>query len=177
MLSWILAFVMFFAVTIMAGYHFASITSAETSVESQDHEQYRKIAKGRGEKFVNSYDLGYDANLDTRARYHADGVHAGDDEIWNYSSISGRTDSALLTLFVGPELIPSFYGTARHIPCSFPFAYNHIPTAVPGRGVQELTTTSVSTPEKSLLTKTTTDLVYWTLLTHSTSLSASTEAC
>ena len=58
MLSYILAFVMFFAVTIMAAYHFLSITSAETSVESQDHEQYRKIAKGRGEKFVNSYDLG-----------------------------------------------------------------------------------------------------------------------
>ena len=58
MLTYILAVVMFFAVTIMAGYHFFSVASAETSVESQDHEQYRKIARGRGEDFVNSYDLG-----------------------------------------------------------------------------------------------------------------------
>lgn len=54
-----LAAVLFIAVTIMASYHFWSIACAETSVESQDHEQYRKIAKGRGEDFVNSYDLGY----------------------------------------------------------------------------------------------------------------------
>ena len=67
MLAYILAVVMFFAVTIMAGYHFLSITSAETSVESQDHEQYRKIAKDRGEKFVNSYDLGYNGNSVTHS--------------------------------------------------------------------------------------------------------------
>ena len=40
---------MFFAVTVMGGYHLWSIANAETTVESQDHEHYRKIAKSRGD--------------------------------------------------------------------------------------------------------------------------------
>ena len=34
-------------------------TGGEPAIlESQDHEHYRQIAKGRGEDFINSYDLG-----------------------------------------------------------------------------------------------------------------------
>ncbi|PSS32067.1 hypothetical protein PHLCEN_2v2174 [Hermanssonia centrifuga] len=48
----------------MAGYHFWGIAKGETTVESQDHEHYERIAKGRGEDFVNSYDLGKRKNLE-----------------------------------------------------------------------------------------------------------------
>ncbi|KAF9243377.1 DHHC palmitoyltransferase-domain-containing protein [Melanogaster broomeanus] len=34
------------------------MSRGETSVEAQDHEVYRNIAKGRGEAFINSYDMG-----------------------------------------------------------------------------------------------------------------------
>ena len=68
------------AVTAMAGWHIFMIACGETSVESQDHEHYRKIARQRGEvsllrpttqritdggfqTFVNSYDMGYLKNL------------------------------------------------------------------------------------------------------------------
>lgn len=76
LLVYILAVVLWFAVTVMGAWHLWSIANAETSVESQDNDYYRKIAKGRGEvsgvltalyghllmlrqDFVNSYDLGY----------------------------------------------------------------------------------------------------------------------
>jgi len=49
---------MAFAVGVMFLYHLWAVASAETSVEAQDHEVYRKVAKSRGEDFVNSYDLG-----------------------------------------------------------------------------------------------------------------------
>lgn len=64
LMEYILAVVMFFAVTVMGGYHLWSIANAETTVESQDHEHYRKIAKSRGDVFVNSYDLGKLKNLE-----------------------------------------------------------------------------------------------------------------
>ncbi|GBE88065.1 hypothetical protein SCP_1202940 [Sparassis crispa] len=64
LLLYILATVMCFAVCIMAAWHIWSISCGETSVESQDHEQYRKMARGRGEAFVNSYDLGRRKNLE-----------------------------------------------------------------------------------------------------------------
>ena len=69
------------AVTAMAGWHLYMIACGETSVESQDHEQYRRFAGRRGEvsrhfvsnttslmysfpqTFVNCYDLGYLRNL------------------------------------------------------------------------------------------------------------------
>ena len=69
----------------MASYHLYMVANGETSVESQDHEQYRRVARDRGEvrsslvepflrqqltshhilvqSFVNSYDLGYRRNL------------------------------------------------------------------------------------------------------------------
>lgn len=46
---YILAVVLWFAVTVMGAWYFWSIANAETSVESQDNDHYRKIAKGRGE--------------------------------------------------------------------------------------------------------------------------------
>ncbi|KAJ3567662.1 hypothetical protein NP233_g6217 [Leucocoprinus birnbaumii] len=60
---YILALVLFFAVSIMGGYHLWSVANGETSVEAQDHEVYRSQAKRRGEDFVNSYDLGKRKNL------------------------------------------------------------------------------------------------------------------
>lgn len=47
------------AVGIMCSYHLWTIAHGETTVESHDHEVYRRIAKSRNEAFVNSYDLGY----------------------------------------------------------------------------------------------------------------------
>jgi palmitoyltransferase len=55
---YILAVVLCFAVGVMLTWHLWGITKAETSVESQDNEQYRERAKARRETFVNSYDLG-----------------------------------------------------------------------------------------------------------------------
>jgi len=64
LLVYILAVVMSLAVTIMSSYHLWGIACGETSVESQDHEHYRYVAKGRGEDFINSYDLGKWKNLE-----------------------------------------------------------------------------------------------------------------
>ncbi|KAI0342615.1 zf-DHHC-domain-containing protein [Trametopsis cervina] len=63
LLIYILAAVLFLAVTVMGSYHLYGVSRGETSVEAQDHEHYRHIAKRRGEDFVNSYDLGRRKNL------------------------------------------------------------------------------------------------------------------
>ncbi|RPD72440.1 hypothetical protein L226DRAFT_467107 [Lentinus tigrinus ALCF2SS1-7] len=63
LLTYILAVVLCMAVTAMAGWHLFMIACGETSVESQDHELYRRVARDRGETFVNCYDLGYLKNL------------------------------------------------------------------------------------------------------------------
>ncbi|KAI0749290.1 zf-DHHC-domain-containing protein [Daedaleopsis nitida] len=63
MLSYILAVVLCMAVSAMAGWHLYMVAHGETSVESQDNEQYRRVARDRGESFVNCYDLGYARNL------------------------------------------------------------------------------------------------------------------
>lgn len=49
LLTYILATVLGFAVSIMGLWHLWSVARGETSVEAQDHEVYRKVAKGRGE--------------------------------------------------------------------------------------------------------------------------------
>ena len=72
---YILSIVLCFAVGVMLAYHLYGISWGETSVEGQDHEEYRMKAKNRNEvrifkqqlssysiyfqQFVNSYDLGY----------------------------------------------------------------------------------------------------------------------
>lgn len=72
---YILSIVLCFAVGVMLAYHLYGICWGETSVEGQDHEEYRRKAKERNEvrpfnqqlasystslqQFVNSYDLGY----------------------------------------------------------------------------------------------------------------------
>jgi len=53
-----------FAVGVMLAYHLYGIAWGETSVEGQDHEEYRRKAKERNEHFVNSYDLGKMKNLE-----------------------------------------------------------------------------------------------------------------
>ncbi len=55
LLSFILAAVMCMAVSAMASYHIYMIANGETSVESQDHEQYRRVARDRGEVSFASY--------------------------------------------------------------------------------------------------------------------------
>lgn len=62
-LEYILSAVLCFAVGIMLMFHLWTISHGETSVESQDNEFYGRIAKSRGEAFVNSYDLGKFNNL------------------------------------------------------------------------------------------------------------------
>ncbi|KAI9000464.1 zf-DHHC-domain-containing protein [Trametes punicea] len=64
LLTYLLAVVLLLAVSVMAGWHLYMVASGETSVESQDHEQYRKVAAQRGETFINSYDLGWRKNLE-----------------------------------------------------------------------------------------------------------------
>ncbi|KAF8910477.1 DHHC palmitoyltransferase-domain-containing protein [Gymnopilus junonius] len=59
----ILSAVIWFAVGIMLSYHLYGVSRGETSVEAQDHEEYRKKAKERNENFVNSYDLGRKKNF------------------------------------------------------------------------------------------------------------------
>ncbi|KAJ3931040.1 MAG: DHHC palmitoyltransferase-domain-containing protein [Lentinula lateritia] len=58
-IEFILSGVLCFAVGIMLMFHLWTIGHGETSVESQDNEFYSRMAKNRGEAFVNSYDLGY----------------------------------------------------------------------------------------------------------------------
>lgn len=48
-LIYILCVVLCFAVGIMFAYHLWTIASGETSVESQDHDVYRRVAKSRDE--------------------------------------------------------------------------------------------------------------------------------
>ena len=48
-LTYILSAVLCFAVGIMLAYHIWTISLGETSVEGQDHEVYRKVAKSRGD--------------------------------------------------------------------------------------------------------------------------------
>ncbi|KAH8822858.1 DHHC palmitoyltransferase-domain-containing protein [Flagelloscypha sp. PMI_526] len=64
MLAYILSFVIMFAIGIMGGYHLSIIMYGETSVEAQDFLYYTKMAKERGDHFVNSYDLGKRKNLE-----------------------------------------------------------------------------------------------------------------
>ncbi|KDR68556.1 hypothetical protein GALMADRAFT_78342 [Galerina marginata CBS 339.88] len=62
-MMFILCIVLCFAVAVMLSYHLYGVSWAETSVEAQDHEEYRKKAKERNEDFVNSYDLGKTQNM------------------------------------------------------------------------------------------------------------------
>ncbi|EGN98748.1 hypothetical protein SERLA73DRAFT_181375 [Serpula lacrymans var. lacrymans S7.3] len=63
-LIYMLSVVLCLAVGIMLSWHLLGVAAAETSVESQDHDVYRKIAKSRNDTFVNSYDLGKRKNLE-----------------------------------------------------------------------------------------------------------------
>jgi len=62
-LEYILSAVLCLAVGVMLMFHLWTISHGETSVESQDNDVYGRIAKSRGESFVNSYDLGKRRNL------------------------------------------------------------------------------------------------------------------
>lgn len=58
-LVYILSVVLCLAVFVMLSWHLWAIAKGETSVESHDHDVYRKVASERGQDFINSYDLGY----------------------------------------------------------------------------------------------------------------------
>ncbi|KAF8643163.1 hypothetical protein AX16_009206 [Volvariella volvacea WC 439] len=62
-LMYILSAVLCLCVAVMLLYHLYGISCGETSVEAQDHEVYRAVAKDRGDQFINSYDLGKRKNL------------------------------------------------------------------------------------------------------------------
>ncbi|KIK54035.1 hypothetical protein GYMLUDRAFT_177969 [Collybiopsis luxurians FD-317 M1] len=62
-LEFILSGVLCLAVGIMLSFHLWTVSHGETSVESQDNEVYGRIAKNRGEAFVNCYDIGRLKNL------------------------------------------------------------------------------------------------------------------
>ncbi|KAH9481150.1 Palmitoyltransferase ZDHHC16B [Psilocybe cubensis] len=62
-MMYILSIVLCFAVGVMLSYHLYGISWGETTVEAQDHDEYRKKAKARNEEFVNSYDVGKKKNL------------------------------------------------------------------------------------------------------------------
>ncbi|KII85268.1 hypothetical protein PLICRDRAFT_45462 [Plicaturopsis crispa FD-325 SS-3] len=64
LMEYILSVVLCLAVGIMLLWHLWSIALGETSVEAQDHDVYRRVAKERGDEFVNSYDLGKWKNLE-----------------------------------------------------------------------------------------------------------------
>ncbi|KAJ7472609.1 zf-DHHC-domain-containing protein, partial [Mycena latifolia] len=63
-LIYILSVVMALAVGIMCAFHLWGAAHGETTVEGHDFEIYRRVARGRGEVFVNSYDLGKRRNLE-----------------------------------------------------------------------------------------------------------------
>jgi len=49
---YILSLVLCFAVGVMLVYHLYGVTYGETSVEAQDHEEYRKKARQRNEVYL-----------------------------------------------------------------------------------------------------------------------------
>ena len=57
-MTYILCVVVCFAVSVMLGWHLYSVAIGETAVEGHDHDAYRRMAKERGDVFINSYDLG-----------------------------------------------------------------------------------------------------------------------
>jgi len=62
-LSYVLAVVLCIAVGVTLIWHLLCIARGETTVESHDHDIYRKAAQSRGEIFTNSYDVGRRRNL------------------------------------------------------------------------------------------------------------------
>ncbi|GAA5948917.1 hypothetical protein JCM21900_003472 [Sporobolomyces salmonicolor] len=59
----VLAIVMGLAVFVMAAGQLWLIAKNETSVESNDNDWYRKVAKSRGRTYLNPYDLGWQENF------------------------------------------------------------------------------------------------------------------
>jgi len=49
MLTYILAVVIALALMVMCGWHLWSIANGETSVDNHDFDQYRKVARSRGD--------------------------------------------------------------------------------------------------------------------------------
>ncbi|GAA5884656.1 hypothetical protein JCM6882_005336 [Rhodosporidiobolus microsporus] len=59
----VLATIMGLAVMVMAVSQLNLVLRSTTSVESLDHEWYKKLAESRGRTFLNAYDLGWGENL------------------------------------------------------------------------------------------------------------------
>ncbi|KAI0057823.1 zf-DHHC-domain-containing protein [Artomyces pyxidatus] len=62
-ITYILSIVMCLSVGVLLVWHLWSVACGETSVENSDHDVYRRVAKSRGDTFLNSYDLGRKKNL------------------------------------------------------------------------------------------------------------------
>ena len=64
LLTWLLAAVMGVGLGVMSIWQLVLVAQGETSVESHDNAHYDSLAKRRGAKFTNVYDLGPRKNLD-----------------------------------------------------------------------------------------------------------------
>jgi len=63
LMLWILAVALGLAIVIMALWQLWSIGRGETSVEANDNDFYRSLAKARGHVYINPFDLGWRNNL------------------------------------------------------------------------------------------------------------------
>ncbi|KAH7928299.1 zf-DHHC-domain-containing protein, partial [Leucogyrophana mollusca] len=64
LLSYMLSAVLCLAVGVMLAWHVRGVARGETAVEGADFAVYERVAKGRGDTFVNSYDVGKRRNLE-----------------------------------------------------------------------------------------------------------------
>ncbi|EJD37742.1 zf-DHHC-domain-containing protein [Auricularia subglabra TFB-10046 SS5] len=74
-MTYILSIAIGLAVFIMLAWQVWGIAVGETAVESQDFAYYRRLAKERGETFVNAYDIGKRRNLELFFNTGPDGLH------------------------------------------------------------------------------------------------------
>lgn len=145
-MSYILASVMCLAVSIMAAWHLWAVALGETSCEGHDFEVYRKVAKERGEVFVNSYDLGYVSPLSFPPLFlpllntpEADSGGVGNARIWSCFSMwawmGSKPPFSLLPLLLTVLFMLMSAWTARCTRSSFHSASNRI--RMDGRGLED----------------------------------------
>ena len=84
------------AVAVMLLWHLFAVAMGETAVEGHDHDAYRQMARGRGDTFVNSYDLGYVPRRKLRSSllFLIPSLFTDTRRIYYYSLTSETDDSA-----------------------------------------------------------------------------------
>ncbi|KDN52919.1 hypothetical protein K437DRAFT_219769 [Tilletiaria anomala UBC 951] len=80
LLTWLLATIMAVGLGVMSIWQLVLVAHGETSVESHDNAHYDALAKRRGQKFINVYDLGPRRNLELF-------FNVGEDSKYSYFSI------------------------------------------------------------------------------------------